>query len=385
MKILSENLALLFYLGLWKPSDWSRWSWKSILYTLYTILIILISIVFFTTELLDLILVTSSINEFTNNIFMLSAILAACLKISMVLRHRNVFNFILDNFKNYLLENGTPYREEIIIWTRYSRTIRFITMFYMSTTFFGVTMMTYATTSINIPRRELLYRAWVPYNYSRPSAYWISALGQLVTMYILAGVNVAFVLLFAGIMSSICAQISIYRLRFETAFSDVNKPGSGIKRKSTEEIISKFVEMNLSIRRLFDIVHKLFSWTIMFQYSVGSIIFCASAYNMSQMKVLSLDFLSCVLYVQNIMIELFIMCVACDEITLEFGKLHNIFYNSPWYFFDNYNKKSIALMINNSMNPIYFTCGYVVHLSIDSFTHVLKLSYSIYNVLQSTF
>ncbi|KAH0549404.1 hypothetical protein KQX54_008963 [Cotesia glomerata] len=187
MKIFEENLTLLFFLGMWKPTEWSPGNYKSVLYTIYTFLIIIISGTFFITELLDLILVTSNIAEFTNNIFMLSAIFAACFKILIILLRRNVLNNIIDDLKNYMLKNDKYSKEEIIIWTRYSHIIKFLSLFYMSSTFFGVTMMTFATVSVNISRRELLYRAWVPYNYSRPIAYWVSALGQLLGMYILAG------------------------------------------------------------------------------------------------------------------------------------------------------------------------------------------------------
>ncbi|XP_044577574.1 odorant receptor 2a-like [Cotesia glomerata] len=346
MKIFEENLTLLFFLGMWKPTEWSPGNYKSVLYTIYTFLIIIISGTFFITELLDLILVTSNIAEFTNNIFMLSAIFAACFKILIILLRRNVLNNIIDDLKNYMLKNDKYSKEEIIIWTRYSHIIKFLSLFYMSSTFFGVTMMTFATVSVNISRRELLYRAWVPYNYSRPIAYWVSALGQLLGMYILAGVNVGFVLLFSGILISTCSLINIL---------------------------------------LFRKVQNLFSLTMAFQYCLGSIIFCTSAYNMSKMKVLSFEFLSCVLYVSNIMIELFIICFSTNEMTLEFGKLHNAFYDCQWYLLNNENKKLIGLLMTNSIKPVHFTCVYVLNLSLESFSKVLKLSYSIYNLLQSAF
>lgn len=125
MKIFEENLTLLFYLGVWKPTEWSPGNYKSVLYTIYTFLIIIISGTFFITELLDLILVTSNIAEFTNNIFMLSAIFAACFKILIILLRRNILNNMIDDLKNYFLKNDKYSKEEIIIWTRYSHIIKY--------------------------------------------------------------------------------------------------------------------------------------------------------------------------------------------------------------------------------------------------------------------
>lgn len=111
-------------------------------------------------------------------------------------------------------------------------------------------MMTFATVSINIPRRELLYRAWVPYNYSRPIAYWVSALGQLLAMYILAGVNVGFVLLFGGILFRICSLINIFKLRFKKQFTFTNQPSSAHQSGDCQKIeFEDFVTTHCFIKR----------------------------------------------------------------------------------------------------------------------------------------
>lgn len=123
MEIFRENLTLLFYSGVWKPSEWSPGTIKSFLYSFYTISIIFLSYNFLITEILDLILVTSNVTEFINNFFMITAIFSGCVKIFIFLRYRDSFNKIIDELKKYLL-NGSNTKEEMAMWKRTSKKIR---------------------------------------------------------------------------------------------------------------------------------------------------------------------------------------------------------------------------------------------------------------------
>ncbi|CAD6225653.1 GSCOCT00013841001.3-RA-CDS, partial [Cotesia congregata] len=365
MEIFQENLTLLFFLGVWKPSEWNPGTVKSSLYSFYTILIIFLSYNFLITELLDLILVTNNVTEFINNFFMITAIFSACVKLVIFLRYRDKFNKIIDTLKKYLL-NDSNTKEEMTIWKRSSNRIRSLTIFFIYANSIGMIFFTSGFVG-NIKNRELLYRAWVPYNYSHPAKYSATVLNQLVAVIILSFTNIGFVLLFFAIMISICAQLSIFKLKFQRHFSYKDHPDDCYKNIYASKLIGEMVDTYHSITSLFGKVHGLFSWVILFEYCMGAVIFCTSAYHMSKMKVFSFEFLSCASYITEIMLDLFIVCFSCNEVTLE---LHGAFYNCHWYLLNNEDKKSLGFMMVNSIRPIYFTCGYVVYLSIESFTKV---------------
>ncbi|XP_074111284.1 odorant receptor 94a-like [Cotesia typhae] len=349
MEIFRENLTLLFYLGVWKPSKW----------------------------------MTSNVTEFINNFFMITAIFSGCVKLVIFLRYRDSFDKIIDDLKKYLL-NDSNTKEEMDMWNRTSKKIRYLAIFAVYTNCIGLIFFTSGFVG-NIKNRELLYRAWVPYNYSQPAKYSATVLNQFVAVCILSFVNIGFMLLFFAIMISICAELSIFQSKFQRYFSYIDyHQDDCCKNIHASKLIGEMVDTYHSIIRLFGNVHSLLSWVILFEYCIGAVIFCTSAYYMSRMKVFSVEFISCASYITEIMLDLFIVCFSCNEVTLEFQKLHGTFYDCHWYMLNNEDKKSLGFMMVNSINPIYFTSGYVINLSIESFTKVIKVSYSIYNVLQST-
>ncbi|XP_057331113.1 odorant receptor 33b-like [Microplitis mediator] len=386
MDVLQENFSVLFYLGVWKPLDCT--GIKSFLYNLYTLFITSISYTFLLSQILDLIISTKTVSDFTSNIFIVSAILTGCLKIFRFIRSRSTFINIINNFKRGLFKPAND--DEIIIWNKYARITRLVTIGATTSLIIGLIVMSYALCSFNIPQRQLLYRAWLPYNYSSlPIIYWLSSMEQLATVHILAGINFSFDLIFFGTMLNICAQINILKLRYKVALSHIYSINDTINNNDVGELrdvsklIREYTDSHDSIIKLFNSAHHLFSTIVTIQYCTSSVAICTSAFNVTKMKFFSFQFFSTALYINNVMIELFILCVSCNEVTLEFADLGNTFYDCQWYAINNSNKKSVAIMMTNTIKPIYFTCGYVIHLSLDSFTSVLKLSYSIYNVLQS--
>lgn len=104
--------------------------------------------------------------------------------------------------------------------------------------------MSYALCSFNIPQRQLLYRAWLPYNYSSlPIIYWISSMEQLATVHILAGINFSFDLIFFGTMLNICAQINILKLRYKVALSHIYSINDTLNNNNVGELrdVSKLI------------------------------------------------------------------------------------------------------------------------------------------------
>ncbi|XP_044001661.1 uncharacterized protein LOC122847868, partial [Aphidius gifuensis] len=54
-------------------------------------------------------------------------------------------------------------------------------------------------------------------------------------------------------------------------------------------------------------------------------------------------------------------------------------YDTQWTSLSINGKKSLIIMMIHSRKLIQYTCGYIVTLSLDAFTSILKLSYSIFN------
>lgn len=91
--ILPQSFFILSCVGLWRPIEWQ--GCKCILYKAYCCFIVLNNILFSLTEFLDLILVSSTINEFTNDLAKMLGQVGAFGKIIGVLCNHRMIAYVV--------------------------------------------------------------------------------------------------------------------------------------------------------------------------------------------------------------------------------------------------------------------------------------------------
>ncbi|CAD6225661.1 GSCOCT00013839001.3-RA-CDS, partial [Cotesia congregata] len=388
MDILPECFFIFTCIGLWKPASWT--GGKSTAYNFYTLLMTLIPSLFVISGFFDLILLTSDISEIIDNVFLVLTIMAGCGKMISVVANRDKISKIFNSLQTKPLKPQDD--EEIIINDQYYKITRFITFCYSTMTGVGVTLFVLGKMLENGPKKMLPYRGWFPYNYSHPLLYSLSAGQQALTMIIAGAVNAAYDTFFPGVMFLVCAQVNIFKHRFkvmldslemENYYEKINK-NHEVDHRKVNCVFSECVRHHISIFELFDDISKVFSTVIFVQYSVGSVIFCTSIYRMSDMDVMTIEFVSNIFYIGSMLSQIFLLCVSANQVTLEFQDLNTALYDSKWFAVDNNARKSLIIMMINSQNQVTFTTGHIVTLSLDSFTNLVKLSYTIYNVLQQS-
>lgn len=120
MVILLESFLLLSCLGLWRPTNWS--GWKSNIYKLYSILIILLCYGFLFSFILDLLIVSKTMDEIIENILVLFPMIVTCTKIIGIIGWRKEILQIINCFQTAGLKPRTV--DEVNIQKQYDRTIR---------------------------------------------------------------------------------------------------------------------------------------------------------------------------------------------------------------------------------------------------------------------
>lgn len=79
----------------------------------------------------------------------------------------------------------------------------------------GIIVNAYFT---NFTKRNLTYRAWLPFDYTSPGIFFLVFTHQMLGVSIVAAANVACDLLVSGLMQQICCQLEILEYRL-TKFS----------------------------------------------------------------------------------------------------------------------------------------------------------------------
>ncbi|XP_057331124.1 odorant receptor 46a-like [Microplitis mediator] len=386
MEILPECFFIFTCTGLWKPAGWT--GYKSIAYNVYRFLMISIPSLFVISGFLDLLLLTTDVSDISDNVFLVLTIMVDCTKMFNIILNRNKIAYIIDCLQNKPLSPQDD--EEIIIKNRCHRMNRFITFSYSTLTGVGVILFVLGQLIENGRQSLLPYRGWFPYNYSQPVVYWLTATQQGSSIIICAAVNAAFDTFFPGMMFLVCAQVNIFKHRFKLMLNTLeinNNNNNNIVDddcKKINDLFGESVKHHNYIVQLFNNIYNVFSAVIFVEYSVGSVIFCTSIYHMSYMKVMTVEFVSNTFYVGTMLLEIFLLCVSANQVTLEFEDLNTAFYESKWFAVSNSARKCLIIMMISAQKHITFTTGYIVTLSLDSFTSLVKLSYTIYNVLQQS-
>lgn len=73
---------------------------------------------------------------------------------------------------------------------------------------------------MDLPKENLTYRAWIPFDYTLPSVFYLVFTHQLIGMMITAAVNVACDSLVSGLLQQICCQLEILKYRLTKVLHD---------------------------------------------------------------------------------------------------------------------------------------------------------------------
>ncbi|CAD6232641.1 GSCOCT00014101001.2-RA-CDS [Cotesia congregata] len=152
-------------------------------------------------------------------------------------------------------------------------------------------------------------------------------------------------------MFQICAKLNILKYRFKMTIKQLentedNKLGEKICGRTQKQLIANWVESHIKLLNLFNSVNTLFTSAIFIHYIVNSILLCTIA------------------------------------MFATFENLRNVIFDTKWYTTKKAVQKSMIIIMSQSIIPVEFVSGYFVSLSLDSFKKIIKLSYTIYNVLE---
>lgn len=91
----------------------------------------------------------------------------------------------------------------------------------------------------------LPYKAWLPYDYTAPIAYWLSTAQQLMTICISANVDIAFDTVFSGMMLRVCSTIDVFKHRFRVVLLNLKKARVDKNKQLVESKLLKQLENKL--------------------------------------------------------------------------------------------------------------------------------------------
>ncbi|XP_043285618.1 uncharacterized protein [Venturia canescens] len=390
MHTLSLNFKILQFYGMWRPLMWSS-GWKSTVYNLYTTIMVSCFYTYALTLFVDLVVSSENVKEFTHGSYMFLSILAGCGKSANVIKQRKKIIDITNVLQNDLCRPRND--DEIKIQTDCERDARSNTLWYSALGGITVSLIILRSCIVDIPERNMLFKSWLPYDVkSSETGFLLAYIHQVIAHSTGAAINSTFDTLVPGFMMETCAQIKILKYRIEslprivearrTLGHETNEESVRERQSLEMELLTECIRHHVQIFQLADSVNEVFSNVVFLQFALSSLILCVSAYETSAMKLFSAEFAALMLYLCCMLVQIFVYCFYGGELTLQSVDICDAVYRMDQSLLSIRTKKSLVMVMMRSLRPITFTCGHIITVSIDSFNQLLKLSYSVYNVLQ---
>ncbi|CAL1679396.1 unnamed protein product [Lasius platythorax] len=380
MQILSLNFLIYTMGGVWRPIEWSS-NCAKLLYNVFTILIIIAMYFLMLTQFMDIVLIVDNMDDFATNSLMFMTIVSVCCKATVAVVRRNA---IIDLVQMLLKDPCKPRNEaEVAIQMKFDEFIRSCSIKYSLLATSSITSFTIRSV-MNIMQGDLPYRVWLPYDYNQSLMFWITSIQQIITLIFATIINVGTETLIFGLFLQTCVQLEIFECRLQLAINKTARCREYLSCTSLnkeETIISGYVRHHLSIYNYAKMVNRIFNQVLFCQFCGSILVLCTSVYYMST-HITGSEVATLSAYTICMFVQIFVYCWSGNEVILKSNSIGNAVYRMNWPILSISEKKDLLMIMRRSTIPIKFTSSFLITFSLESYSNILKTSYSAFNVLQ---
>nr|AOG12929.1 odorant receptor [Eogystia hippophaecolus] len=361
-------------------------------YRAYSIVVKLSIILFVSSELWYLVSETSSMDKIIDNINVTLIHFIAIYRYKKLMDHKDKYKELAKSMESPHFDISTPKRKKLVqFWV--IRNERYLKLL------LGLGTCTLAAWYVYPLVDDLEYNLSVavrlPIEYRTPSRYPLAYIVVLITFhYISYFVIVNDLVMQAHLMHLLC-QFAVLADCFENIINDCDVETQGISQNKlflSEKFKDKYLcRLNDLVDQHKFILHhattlkKILSTPMLGQLAASSMLICFAGYQVATTVTINLTkFVMSLLYLGYSMFELFIFCRWCDEIKIQSENIRLAVYCSGW-------ERGIAavpgiktrlmLIVARANKPMILTAGGLYDLSLNSYTTVVKTSYSALTVL----
>ncbi|XP_057318426.1 odorant receptor 67c-like isoform X2 [Microplitis mediator] len=385
MQVLTFNFFLLSITGVWKPRQWG--GIRAIFYYIYQAFVVIINLNFLLSNIMDLKLENVNLEAFADNLSLIFALSITQKKINCVIENRNSIMHIID------LLHRRPFKlrdhQEELIFSQFDKFARSVfTRYVLAHTGF-LSIYSLGRMTLMDPPHTLPYNGWFPYNYTRTTkTYWATAVFQFYAVFSLGVIDLLLDLLLPCLMCYMCGHIHILRYRFQVMIEKLlimseNNESYGKIVSAERKLMAEWVKYHIDIINLVKFTNEIFEGVIFVQYTVISLLLCTIAYFLSHTKSgTMMSFAGSFAFLAGMVIQILLPCFFADQLTVEFLDISTGIYNTKWYNLSNNIRRSVVIILRKSYQPVTITSIFFIILSLESFMKVIKVAYTIYNVLE---
>ncbi|XP_024875309.1 uncharacterized protein LOC112456788, partial [Temnothorax curvispinosus] len=382
MQILSLNFLIYTVGGIWRPVEWSS-NGAKLLYSIFTFIIVSSEYFLMITQFMDIVLGVDNIDDFATNTLLFLTFVNVCCKATFVLMRRNT----IINLMRILMKTPCKPRDEdeSAIQTKFDRFIRSYSIKYALMATSSVTGTTIGSV-LNVMQGRTPYRIWLPWNYNIPLVFWTISIHQIVSSFFATMISIGTDTLIFGLLLQTCAQLEIFESRLHKLI--INKTVrclehalSSSNKDKTE--IAECIRQHLNIYKYAKTVNGIFNQVLFVQFFGSILILCTSVYYMSIHIIELSKSVTILMYTVGMFVQIYVYCWSGNEVILKSTSVGDAIYCMDWPLLSAEEKRELLIIMIRSTIPIKFTSSFLITLSLQSYSNILRTSYSAFNILQN--
>ncbi|RLU26275.1 ObirOr5-D1 [Ooceraea biroi] len=378
MDILPLNFRVLWFCGAWNERSSSN-TFIRFLCFCYKYAVFILIYQFTISEIIELIRMRDHIEELTEGLFLALTYVALCFKYGNFLARQNQVSMLLDCFRGETCQPKNS--EEKMILSRYNRKAEWCARAFMIMC--QASCVAHILAPIVGPQdtdRPLPFKTYLPYSISGLFPYVATYLQHVGAIFYGVLLNVAFDTLVYGFTLHVCGQIELLRHRLSEIFR--NYPDTERTDSGKDAMIDECVKHHLHVHEIVRRIQSLFVWTVTVLFIFSMVTLCTSIFQMSKKELLSAKFFSLLLYLGCMLFQVFLYCWYGNELELKSKSIGDAIYSSNWTIATSRERRSLLFMMTISQRGLNLSYYGIFSLALDTFTWILKTSYSAFNVLQ---
>ncbi|XP_077282444.1 odorant receptor 46a-like isoform X2 [Temnothorax americanus] len=274
--------------------------------------------------------------------------------------------------------------DESAIQTKFDRFIRSYSIKYALLATSAVIGTTIGSV-LNVMQGHIPYRIWLPWDYNIPLVFWIISIHQIVSLLFATMISIGTDTLIFGLFLQTCAQLEIFEYRLHKLI--INKTVRYLKHglsssNKNKMKISECIHHHLSIYEYAKAVNAIFNQVFFVQFSGSILVLCTSVYYLSTHIAELSGLVTLLFYTIGMFVQIYILCWSGNEVMLKSTSVGNAIYCMDWPILSIDEQRDLLLIMMRSTIAIKFTSSFLITLSLQSYSNILKMSYTAFNVLQ---
>ncbi|XP_017789847.1 PREDICTED: odorant receptor 94b-like [Habropoda laboriosa] len=368
MSVLKSTSLLLKISGCYLPHSWTT-PFERSLYNIYGVFSFLLLSSLVLSQILDVAINVESQDDFSDNFSVTAVVFLTWFKLSILLIRRGNFIFLIDTLQNKPFSPVDT--EENEIRAKFEKITEWNTIGYWSLLLISTFFIYVRSLLIDFSNRKLMFRAWIPYDYSPAPIFILTFVHQAIAATICCTSSVTVDSLYTGLLINIYCQFEILEHRLRNV------------KTEQDDSVKQCAQHHDRIYQFSKKVNEEFKLILISQFCISMSVICFNLYRMTQIK-MDTKFVEIILYSFCTITQIFYYCWYGNEVKDKSLQLPYMIFHSDWTSLNNNVTRALLIMMRRAVRPIEFTSIHVVSVNLESFMAVIKTSYSAFNMIQQS-